>query len=67
MEQRRLPPLIVLLRITAVMGIGFAAALGIFLLLGGLWQGGLASLGALLFFLCLMFFIERAAAGYHGQ
>lgn len=67
MEQRRVPPLIVFLRITAVMGIGFAAALAIFLLLGGFWQGGLASLGAFLIFLFMMFYIERAAASYHQQ
>ncbi|MFQ5880402.1 MAG: hypothetical protein ACE5IZ_09555 [Dehalococcoidia bacterium] len=65
MEEPRVPPLIVFLRITAVMGIGFAAALGIFLLLGGFWLAGIVSLGALVLFLLVMFYVERVAEGYH--
>jgi hypothetical protein len=61
MQERRVPLVVVFVRITAVTGIGFAAALGIFLLLGGFWQAGLISLAAVLFFLFLMFYIERYA------
>ncbi len=52
---------IVVARILIVSGLGFAAALGLFFLVGGIWQLGLAALGAALVFLLLMFAIERGA------
>lgn len=52
---------IVVARIVSVSAVGFAAAIGIFLIIGGLWQVGLISLGVMLLFLFLLFFIERAA------
>jgi hypothetical protein len=61
MQERRVPLVVVFVRITAVTGIGFCAALGIFLLLGGFWLAGFISLAAVLFFLFLMFSIERYA------
>ena len=48
-------------RIVAVLGMGFAAAIGILLLVGGFWREGLVSLVAALFFLALMFLVERRA------
>ena len=48
-------------RIVAVLGMGFAAAIAILLLVGGFWQEGLVSLVAALFFLALMFLVERRA------
>jgi len=50
---------LVVARIVAVTGVGFCSAFGVFLLLGGVWVLGLAFFGATLFFLGLMFFIER--------
>ena len=52
---------IVVARILIVSGMSFAAALGIFFLVGGVWQIGLAALGVALVFLFLMFAIERGA------
>lgn len=52
---------VVVARIVIVTGLSFAAALGIFFLVGGLWQIGLAALGATLLFLFLIFAIERGA------
>ena len=57
----QMPLGIVVARILIVLGLSFAAALGIFFLVGGLWQIGLAALGATLIFLLLMFAIERGA------
>jgi len=59
MHQRPVPVPLVIARIVAVTGVGFCAALGVFLLVGGVWVLGLAFLGATLFFLFLMFAIER--------
>ncbi len=58
---RSVPIGIVVARILIVTGLGFAAALGIFLLVGGLWELGLAALAATLLFLLLMFAVERGA------
>ena len=58
---RQIPMGIVVARILIVSGLGFAAALGIFLLVGGLWELGLAALAATLLFLLLMFAVERGA------
>lgn len=57
----RIPLPLVVARILIVSGIGFAAALGMFLLIGGAWQVGLLALGAMLVFIFLMFFLERVA------
>ncbi len=59
MQRGPVPVPLVIARIVAVTGVGFCAALGVFLLLGGVWALGLAFLGATLFFLSLMFVIER--------
>ncbi|GBD14886.1 hypothetical protein HRbin25_00771 [bacterium HR25] len=56
------PPLsLVIARIVIVSGVGFCAALGVFLLIGGIWHLGLGFLAATLLFIFLMFFIERLA------
>lgn len=54
---------IVVARIVIVLGIATAAALGLFLLIGGVWQLGLPALAATLVFIFLMFFLERGAEG----
>ncbi len=58
---RAVPLFVVVARILIVSGMSFAAAAGIFLILGGPWQAGLAALGLALVFLLLMFLVERAA------
>ena len=58
---RPVPLYVVIARILIVSGMSFAAAVGIFLILGGPWQAGLAALGLALLFLVLMFLVERAA------
>ena len=58
---RQMPLGIVVARILIVSGLGFAAALGVFFLVGGLWVLGLIGLGVALVFLCLMFAVERGA------
>ncbi len=57
----QMPLGIVVARILIVSGMSFAAAIAIFLLVGGLWQIALAALAATAFFLVLMFAVERAA------
>ena len=52
---------IVVARILVVSGMSIAAALGVFFLVGGVWQIALPALAATLVFLLLMFVIERAA------
>lgn len=49
---------IVIARILIVSGIGFASAIGLFLLVGGVWQVGLISLAFTFVFIFLMFFLE---------
>ena len=58
---RQMPLGIVVARILIVSGLGFAAALGVFFLVGGLWVLGLIGLGVSLVFLFLMFAVERGA------
>ena len=48
-------------RIVAVLGMGFAIAIAILLLVGGFWRGGLIFLAAALLFMALMFLVERGA------
>lgn len=67
MEEQRPPshqiPLgIVLARILIVSGLGVTAALGIFLLVGGIWQIGLGALAATALLLVAMFMVERLAS-----
>lgn len=57
----QMPLRIVVARILIVSGMSFAAALGIFFLVGGIWLLGLAALGATAVFLLLMFAVERGA------
>ena len=59
-RQRVALPLIAA-RIVAVLGMGFATAIAILLLVAGLWREGLVSLVVALFFLALMFLVERGA------
>jgi hypothetical protein len=63
LNQPRIPPYIVVGRITAVVGMSLGIALGIFLLLGGLWLWGLVALAASLPFFAMIFLIERAPGG----
>ncbi len=62
---RQMPLGIVISRIIIVTGMSFAAALGIFFLVGALWLPALAALCATVAFLFLMFVIERGAE--HSQ
>jgi hypothetical protein len=48
-------------RILIVSALSFAAAGGIFLLIGGVWLFGLAALGIAVVFVFLMFAVERFA------
>jgi hypothetical protein len=61
--QPRIPTYIVVGRITAVLGMSVAIALGIFLLLAGTWQWGMAALAAAAPFVALIFLIERVPGG----
>ncbi len=63
MNERRAPLFLVVSRIAAVLGIGVAAATGLFLLIGGFWREGLLALAAALGFVGLMFVIERDVPG----
>ena len=58
---RSVPLYVVVARILIVSGMSLTAAAGIFLILGGPWQAGLAALGLALVFLMLMFLVERSA------
>jgi hypothetical protein len=58
---RQVPLGIIFARILVVTAMSFAAALAIFLLVGGFWLSALGCLAATVFFLFLMFFIERFA------
>jgi hypothetical protein len=60
-ELPRMPLGIVAARIFVVSSLGFAAAVGIFLLIGGFWELGLAALAVASVFVLLMFVIERLA------
>ena len=48
-------------RIVIVSGIGVASALGLFLLVAGIWEVGAPVLATTLVFIFLMFYIERVA------
>ncbi len=52
---------IVIARIVVVSGMAVAAALAIFLLVGGLWEIGLLAVGVTAVFLLLMFAVEKLA------
>ncbi len=57
----QMPLGIVIARITVVSGMSFAAALALFFLVGALWVPAIASVGATVVFLALMFAIEKGA------
>ncbi|HXG35539.1 MAG TPA: hypothetical protein VNL15_01070 [Dehalococcoidia bacterium] len=59
MQPRRIPLYLVLGRIVAVSGVGFASALGLFFLIAGIWHIGLIALAATAVFIYIMFAIER--------
>jgi hypothetical protein len=61
MHHDRATALLAVVRIVAVLGMSFAIAGGIFLLLGGWWQPGLLALVAAAPFFALMRFMERRA------
>jgi hypothetical protein len=67
MQPRKISLPLVLGRIIAVSGVGFASAFGLFLLVAGIWHIGLISLAATLFFIFMMFAIERGAAGDEAE
>ncbi len=67
MQPRKIPLFLVLGRIVAVSGVGFASALGLFLLIAGIWQLGLISLAMTLVFIFMMFAIERGADQGHEE
>jgi hypothetical protein len=60
-ENERAPPLLAIVRIVSVLGMSFAIALGIFLLLWGkIPLGFLAILAAIPFFVAMRFMEKRA-------
>jgi hypothetical protein len=61
MGRQRVSLFLVAGRIVAVLGMGFATAIAILLLVAGAWQPGLVSLVVALLFLALMFLVERGA------
>ena len=62
MERTRTMALLAVIRIVAVLGMAFAVALGIFMLLGGWWIPGIVSLIAFLPFFTAMRYMEKRAA-----
>ena len=65
--QPRVPVFVVVGRITAVLGLSLALAIGILALLGG-WIGwGLIALGAALPFGALIFLVERLPGGAEAE
>ena len=62
---RQVPLGIVFARIIVVTSMSFAAAMAIFLLVGGFWLTALGCLAVTVVFVFLMFFIERFAAPSH--
>ncbi len=61
MRKQRVWLPLVAARIFAVSGAGFAAAVGIFLLVAALWLPGLIALAVAPLFIGLMFLVERKA------
>ncbi len=57
---------VVVARILVVTGVGLTAAVGLFLLIGGVWQLGIPFLAAMFLFIFLMFLLERFAPGSRG-
>ncbi len=62
MQHTRGSALLAVVRIVAVLGMSFAIAFGIFLLLGGWWLTGLISLAAATPFFVLMRYMEKHTA-----
>lgn len=62
MDNQRAPALLAIVRIVSVLGMSFAIALGIFLLLGGWWLTGLVALVAAIPFFTVMRYMEKRAA-----
>jgi len=62
MDQPRGSALLAVVRIVAVLGMSFAIASGIFLLLGGWWPAGLIALAASAPFFVVMRYMEKRAA-----
>ncbi|MBI1885179.1 MAG: hypothetical protein HYS09_02505 [Chloroflexi bacterium] len=61
-DEKRVPLYLVVARIVAVSGIGFASAFALFLFVAGVWQLGLVALAITALFVFLMFLIERQPA-----
>ena len=59
--EREIPLGIVIARILVVSGMGIAAALAIFFLVGAIWLMAIISLAVTVVFMALMFGIERLA------
>ena len=62
MQNEPAPAVLAVIRIISVLGMSFAIALGIFLLLGGWWLTGLVSLAAATPFFAAMRYMETRAA-----
>jgi len=62
MRHDRATAILAVVRIVAVLGMSFAIAGGIFLLLGGWWLLGLAALAGFFPFFGVMRFMEKRAA-----
>ena len=61
MHEGRAPALLAVIRIISVLGMSFAIAMGIFLLLGGWWLTGLLLLAAATPFFAVMRYMEKRA------
>ena len=66
MQQERVPVYLVVGRISAVLGMSFAAAAGIFFLIGGLFVPALIAALLILPFAVLMPLVETVAARRRG-
>ena len=65
-QQERVPIYLVIGRITAVLGMSFAAAAAIFFLIGALWMPALVAALFILPFAALMPLVETLAAKRHS-
>ncbi len=60
-DQRQVPPYVALVRIGAVVGMSTAAAIGIFLIVGGWWLAGFIAIALAVPCFAIMRLVERTA------
>ncbi|HEY4686499.1 MAG TPA: hypothetical protein VII57_10695 [Dehalococcoidia bacterium] len=66
MENERAPAILAIVRIVSVLGMSFAIALGIFLLLWAWWLPAIVSLAAAVPFFVVMRYLEKRYARDEG-